>query len=71
MACFYMIYRYVFSNGDQSLPVEINQYDITTATHYGITMCNDVAMDTHCEISMDNDVARNIHCDVTMSDDVY
>ncbi len=40
------------------------------ATHYDITMGNDVAMDAHCEITMSNNVARDIHCDVTMSNDV-
>ncbi len=51
-------------------PVEINQYDITMATHYDITMGNDVARDVHCEITMSNDIARDIHCDITMSNDV-
>ncbi len=50
-------------------PVEINQYDITMATRYDITMGSDVAKDGHCEITMGNDVARDIHCDVTMSND--
>ncbi len=48
----------------------MNQYDITMATHYDITMGNDFARDGHCEITMDNDVARDIHCDVTMDKDV-
>ncbi len=47
-------------------PVEINQYDITMATHYDITM----GRDAHCEITMGNDVARDIHCDITMSNDI-
>ncbi len=50
--------------------VEINQYEITMATYYDITMGNDVARDAHCEITMDNDIARDIHCDVTVSSDV-
>ncbi len=39
------------------------------ATHYDITMGNDIAMDAHCEITMGNEVARDIHCDVIMSND--
>ncbi len=51
--------------------MEINQYDIIAmATHYDITMGNDIARDAHCEITMGNDIARDIHCDVTMSNDV-
>ncbi len=63
-------------SGDQSgqwksiRPVEINQYDITMAIHYDITMSNDVARDANCENTMGNGVARDIHCDVTMSNDV-
>ncbi len=49
--------------------MEINQYDITMATHYDITMGNDVAGDAHFEITMVNDIARDIHCDLTMSND--
>ncbi len=51
-------------------PVEINRYDITMATHYDITMGNDIARDAHCEIAMDNDIARDIHCDITLSNDI-
>ncbi len=40
------------------------------ATHYDITMGNDVAKDAHCDITMGNDVTRDIHCDITMSNDV-
>ncbi len=65
-----MIYRYVISKWRSIRLVEINQYDITMATHYDITMGNDVARDMHCEITMGIDVARNIHCDVIMSNDV-
>ncbi len=43
MTCFYMIYRYVLSKWRSFSPVEINQYDITMATHYDITMGNDIA----------------------------
>ncbi len=50
--------------------MEINQYDITMATHYDITMGNDVARVVHCEITMGNDIARDIHCDVTLSNDI-
>ncbi len=41
--------------------MKINQYDITMAPHYDITMDNDVARDAHCEIIMVNDVTRDIH----------
>ncbi len=58
-----MIYRYVISEWRSINPVEINQYDITMATHYDITMGNNI-------ITMGNDIARDIHCDVTMSNDV-
>ncbi len=40
---------------------EINQYEITMAPHYDITMGNNIARDVHCEITMGNDIARNIH----------
>ncbi len=70
MACFYVIYRYVFSESRSIRPVEINQYDITMATHYDITMGNDIARDAHCEITMGNYVARDIHYEVTMSNDI-
>ncbi len=40
------------------------------ATHYDITMGNDIAIDAQCESTMFNDVARDIHCDITMSNDV-
>ncbi len=70
MAYFYMIYRYVISEWRSISPVEINQYDITMATHYDITMGNDIARDAHCEITMGNAVARDIHCDITMCNDV-
>ncbi len=51
-------------------PVLFNQYDITMAAHYDITMGDDIARDVHCEITMGNAFARDIHCDVTMSNDV-
>ncbi len=65
-----MIYRYVISEWRSTRPVEINQYDITMASHYDITMSNDIARDAHCEITIGNDIARDIHCDVTMSNDI-
>ncbi len=65
-----MIYRYVISKWRLIRPVEINQYDITMATLYDITIVNDISMNTHCEITIGNDVARDIHCDVKMSNDV-
>ncbi len=40
--------------------MEINQYDITMATHYDITIGNNVARDAHCEITIGNVVARDI-----------
>ncbi len=49
--------------------MEINQYDITMATHSDITMGNDIGRDVHCEITMGNDIARDIQCDI-MSNDV-
>ncbi len=70
MACFYVIYRYVFSEWRSISPMEINQYDIMMATHYDITMGNYIVMNTHCEIIIGNDVNRDIHCDVTMCNDV-
>ncbi len=39
------------------------------ATHYDITMANDVVTDAHCEITMGNDVTRDIHCDITTNND--
>ncbi len=70
MTYFYVIYRYEISEWRSVRPVEIIQYEITMATHYDITIGNDVAMDAHCEITMGNDVARDIHCDVTMNNDI-
>ncbi len=66
MAYFYVINRYVISEWRSIRPVEINQYDIM-ATHYDITMGNDVARDAHYKITMGNYFARDIHCDITMS----
>ncbi len=64
MAWFYVIYKYVISKWRLFRPVAINQYDITMATHYNITMGNDVSRDTHCNIATD------IYCDITLSNDV-
>ncbi len=47
-----MIYRYVIFKWRSSRPVEINQYDITMATHYDITMGNDITRDAHCKITI-------------------
>ncbi len=47
--------------------MEINQYEIIMATHYDMTMGNDVGRDATFEITMGNDVARDTHCDVPMS----
>ncbi len=60
MACFYMIYRYVFSEWRSIRPVDINQYNITMATHYDITMGNDIAMCIYHGITMHNVVAMNL-----------
>ncbi len=70
MACFYMIYRYVFSEWRSIRLVEINQFDITMATHYDIIMDNYIAMDAHCEIRMSKDVAREIHFDIRKSNKI-
>ncbi len=40
------------------------------ATHYDITICNDITRDVTCEITVGNDIARDIHCDVRMSNDI-
>ncbi len=66
----YVIYRYVISEWGSIRPMEINQYDITMASHYDITMGNDIARYAHCEITMGNDVAGDIHCDITMSNHI-
>ncbi len=70
MACFYMIYRYVFSEWRSIRLVEINQFDITMATHYDIIMDNYIAMDAHCEIRISKDVAREIHFDIRKSNKI-
>ncbi len=57
---------YVFSEWRSIRPVAINQYDITMATLYDITIGN-VVRDTHCEIIMGNIVAMERYGDVTMS----
>ncbi len=43
--------------------MEINQWE---ATHYDITMGNDIARDAHCDITMGYDVTGDVHCDATM-----
>ncbi len=69
MACFYVIYRYVFSKWRSIRPVEINQYDVRMSTHhYDNTMGNDNTRDVHCDNG--NDVDGDIHCDKTMSNDI-
>ncbi len=50
--------------------MKINQYVITIATHYDITIVNDIGMDVQCEMTMGNDVTKDIHCDITMGNDV-
>ncbi len=39
--------------------MEINQYDITMATHYDITMGNNIVRDIHCNVTMSDDIAMN------------
>ncbi len=56
---------YVFSGWRSIRPVEIKQYGITMATHYDITMGNDIARDVHCEITMGNNVAMCTYHDIT------
>ncbi len=70
MSCIYVIYMYVFSEWRSIRPVEINQYDITMAIHYDITMVNDIARDVHGKNTISDDVASNIHCHFTVSNDV-
>ncbi len=45
--------------------MEINQasgeQSLRGATHYDITMGNDVASDAYCDITMGNDFTRDIH----------
>ncbi len=43
---------YAFSELRSIRPAEINQYDLTMATHYDITMSNDVARDIHCDVTI-------------------
>ncbi len=65
-----MIYWYVFSKLRSIRPLEINQYDITMAIHYDITMGNDFARDAHCEITMGKDVAMYTYNSITMNNDI-
>ncbi len=51
---------YIISEWRSIRPVEINQYDITMAIHYDITMGNGISRDVHCETTMGNDVANDI-----------
>ncbi len=66
MASFYVIYRYVISEWRSIRPVEINQYAITMATHYDITIGNDVGSD----VTMSNDIAMCTYHGCTMHNDV-
>ncbi len=60
------------------LQMEISQVSgdqsVRGATHYDITMGNDIVRDAHYDIRIANDVtrvfSRDIHCDVTMRKDV-
>ncbi len=60
MACFYVIYRDVFSEWRSIRQLEINQCNITMATHYDITRVNDVARAIYCDVTMHNDVDMNL-----------
>ncbi len=40
------------------------------ATHYGITMGNDIAMYIHCDGTMGNDIAMCIYHGITMHNDI-
>ncbi len=60
MVLFCVIYRYVISEWRSIRPMEINQYDITMAMHYDITMSNDITMCTYHGITMHNDVVMNL-----------
>ncbi len=55
-----MMYRYVISKWKSIRPMEINQCDFTMATHYDITMVNDIAWNIHCYVTMHNDIAMNL-----------
>ncbi len=50
--------------------MEINQYDITMATHYDITMGNDNARDIHCDITISNDIAMCTYHGIKMHNDI-
>ncbi len=65
-----MIYRYVFSEWRSIRPVEINQYDITMATHYDITMGDGITRDIHCDVTMSNDIAMCTYQGITMHNGV-
>ncbi len=65
-----MIYGYVISEGRSIRPVDINQYNITMATYYDITMGNDIPMDIHCDVTMSNDIAMCTYHGITMHNDV-
>ncbi len=70
MACFYVIYRYVISKWRSNRPLEINQYDITIANHYDITMGNDITKDGYCNVTMSNDIVMCIYHGSTIHIDV-
>ncbi len=50
------------------LRMEVNQYDITKATHCNITMGNDVAKNIHCDVTVSNDIAMGTHHCIAMHD---
>ncbi len=59
-----MVCLYVISEWRLTRPVEINQYDITMATHYDITMGIHSNVVTHCNVIMSG------NSDVILIDDV-
>ncbi len=56
------------------LPVEINQesrdQSVRGATHYDITMGNDVNRDIYCDVTMSNEIAMCTYHNITMHNDV-
>ncbi len=62
MDCFYVIYRYVFSEWTSIKSVKINQYEIIIG--------NNVARDIHCDVTMSNSIAICTYHGITMHNDV-
>ncbi len=70
MACFYVIYKYVFSEWRSIRPVEINQYDITMSTHYDITRVMTLLGIPIVKSQWVMMLLGTSKCDVIMSNDV-